>query len=653
MEITGEVKEIIYQNEINSYTVAEFETKQEEITIVGYLPFINVGDTLKLVGKIVTHQDYGEQFKVDTFEKLMPQTLGSLERYLANGTIKGVGPATAKKIVDTFKEETIHVLKFEPQRLAQIKGINEEKALTISETFIENLEVWQIVGYLEKFGIGIQNAKNVYKKLGLNAIEEIEANPYILIDVANNVDFKKIDKMAIDIGLPYDNDKRIKSGIKYAITCTNLNGNCAVLKENLITFCKELLGVTKEEIEENIIDLKVNNQIVIETRNNKSELENIIDEVKGKESNVQNWVYLASYYKAEENIANRITILQNSPNIKKIKNIKTELKKIEKSSDIELSEKQKEAIEAVNENNVCIITGGPGTGKTTIIKTIIELYKKDGKKPVLCAPTGRAAKRMTETTGEEAKTLHRLLEIGKMEEESKIASVDYEVALLDADIVIVDEVSMVDLFLMNYLIKALYQGTKLILVGDIDQLPSVGPGSILKDLIESEQVTTIVLNKIFRQAAKSKIILNAHRVNEGEKFLNKEEIENENLIDLNEDFFYINEVNQEKILYNIISLCKERLKNYGNYDFFKNIQVISPTKKGMLGTKELNKILQKNLNPENDLLAEKQIGDITYRENDRVMQIKNNYDIFWERETPEYETGTGVFNGIRYNNKNK
>ncbi len=645
MEITGEVKEIIYQNEINSYTVAEFETKQEEITIVGYLPFINVGDTLKLVGKIVTHQDYGEQFKVDTFEKLMPQTLGSLERYLANGTIKGVGPATAKKIVDIFKEETIHVLKFEPQRLAQIKGINEEKALTISETFIENLEVWQIVGYLEKFGIGIQNAKNVYKKLGLNAIEEIEANPYILIDVANNVDFKKIDKMAIDIGLPYDNDKRIKSGIKYAITCTNLNGNCAVLKENLITFCKELLGVTKEEIEENIIDLKVNNQIVIETRNNKSELENIIDEVKGKESNVQNWVYLASYYKAEENIANRITILQNSPNIKKIKNIKTELKKIEKSSDMELSEKQKEAIEAVNENNVCIITGGPGTGKTTIIKTIIELYKKDGKKPVLCAPTGRAAKRMTETTGEEAKTLHRLLEIGKMEEESKIASVDYEVAPLDADIVIVDEVSMVDLFLMNYLIKALYQGTKLILVGDIDQLPSVGSGSILKDLIESEQVTTIVLNKIFRQAAKSKIILNAHRVNEGEKFLNKEEIENEKLADLNEDFFYINEVNQEKILYNIISLCKERLKNYGNYDFFKNIQVISPTKKGMLGTKELNKILQKNLNPENDLLAEKQIGDITYRENDRVMQIKNNYDIFWERETPEYETGTGVFNG--------
>ena len=651
MEITGEVKDIIYQNEINSYTVAEFETEQEEITIVGYLPFINVGDTLKLVGKIVTHQDYGEQFKVDTFEKLMPQTLGSLERYLANGTIKGVGPATAKKIVDTFGEETIHVLKFEPDKLAKIKGINEEKALTISQTFIENWEIWQIVGYLEKFGIGLQNAKNVYKKLGASAIEEIEANPYILIDVANNVDFKKIDKMALDIGLPYNNDKRVKSGIKYALMCATLNGHCAVLEENLISFCKELLGVTEDEIIDNLIELKVKGEIVEEKRVEESkiegndELENIIKQANGTVINETKWIYLTPFYKAEQNIVEKIEILKKSPNIKKIKNIKVELKKIENNSDIELSNKQKEAIEAINDNNVCIITGGPGTGKTTIIKTIIELYKEHGKKPVLCAPTGRAAKRMTETTGEEAKTLHRLLEIGKMEEEGKNASVDYEVAPLDADIVIVDEVSMVDLFLMNYLIKALYQGTKLVLVGDIDQLPSVGPGSILKDLINSDKVTTIVLNKIFRQAAKSKIILNAHRVNEGEGFLNKEKIESENLKGLDEDFFYINENNQEKILYNIISLCKDRLKNYGDYDFFKNIQVITPTKKGMLGTKELNKILQQNLNPESEYLAQKQVGETIYRENDRVMQIKNNYDIFWEKEEPNYENGTGVFNG--------
>ena len=650
MELTGEVKEIIYQNEINSYTVAEFETDNEEITIVGYLPFINVGDILKLIGKIVTHQDYGEQFKVDTFEKMMPQTLGSLERYLSNGTIKGVGPATAKKIVNTFKEETIHVLKFEPHKLAQIKGINEEKAISISQDFIENWEVWQIVGYLEKFGIGVQNAKNVYKQLGTNAIEEIEANPYILIDVANNVDFKKIDKMALNIGLPYNNDKRVKSGIKYALMCATLNGHCTVLEDNLKTFCKELLGVSNEELEENIIELKVKGDIVEEKRieqsnEEKTELEKILKEANGKIINETTWVYLAPFYNAEENIANRIAILKNSPNIKKIKNIKVELKKIEEHSDIELSEKQKEAIEAINENNVCIITGGPGTGKTTIIKTIIELYKKHGKKPVLCAPTGRAAKRMTETTGEEAKTLHRLLEIGKMEEEGKIASVDYDVAPLDADVVIVDEVSMVDLFLMNYLLKALYQGTKLVLVGDSDQLPSVGPGSILKDLIESGKITTIVLNKIFRQAAKSKIILNAHRVNEGESFLTKEKIEEENLKDLKQDFFYINEANQDRILDNVLSLCKGRLKSYGNYDFFENIQVISPTKKGMLGIKELNKVLQQNLNPESEYLMQKQVGDTIYRENDRVMQIKNNYDMFWERETPNYESGTGVFNG--------
>lgn len=665
MEITGEVKDIIYQNEINSYTVTEFETEKEEIIIVGYLPFINVGDTLKLVGKIVTHQDYGEQFKIDTFEKLMPKTLGSLERYLSNGTIKGVGPATAKKIVDTFKDETIHILKYEPQKLAQIKGINNEKAQAISESFIENWEIWQIVGYLDKFGIGVQNAKNVYKKLGANAIEEIESNPYILIDVANNVDFKKIDKMAIDIGLPYNNDKRIKSGIKYALMCATLNGHCAVLEENLIDFCKGLLSVTEEEIHENLIELKVKEEIIVETRlednkENKSEnntkeiniedtqkeIEEIIKKVEdGKVTDEKKWIYLTAFYKAEENVANRINILKNSPNIKKIKNIKQELKKLEKTSEIELSEKQKEAIEAINDNNVCIITGGPGTGKTTIIKTIIEMFKNQGKKPVLCAPTGRAAKRMTETTGEEAKTLHRLLEIGKMEEEGSYKSVDYEIAPLDADIVIVDEVSMVDLFLMNYLVKALYQGTKLVLVGDIDQLPSVGPGSILKDLISSNQVTTIVLNKIFRQAAKSKIILNAHRVNEGESFLTKEQIEEQNLKNLNEDFFYIKEQNQEKILYNVISLCKERLKNYGEYDFFKNIQVITPTKKGMLGTKELNKILQKNLNPESEYLAQKQVRDTIYRENDRVMQIKNNYDIFWEKLEPKYESGMGVFNG--------
>ncbi|NLC87450.1 MAG: hypothetical protein GX682_01520 [Clostridiaceae bacterium] len=346
MEITGEITDIIYQNEINSYTVAEFETQDGNITIVGYLPFINAGDTLKLIGKIVTHQDYGEQFKIDTFEKLMPQTLTSLEHYLSNGTIKGIGPATAKKIVDTFGEETIHVLKFEPEKLSNIKGINKEKAISISETFIENWELWQIVGYLEKFGIGVQNAKNVYEKLGINAIEEIEENPYILIDIANNVDFKKIDKMAMNLGMPYNYEKRIKSGIKYGIMCATTNGHCKVQKENLITFCKELLEISNEEVEENIIQLKAKNEIVEE----------------------DNWIYLSYFFDAENNIAQRIQILQNSQNTKKIENIKKEMKKTEQSSEIELSEKQKEAINAINENNVCIITGGPRNWKNNYYK---------------------------------------------------------------------------------------------------------------------------------------------------------------------------------------------------------------------------------------------------------------------------------------------
>ena len=335
-------------------------------------------------------------------------------------------------------------------------------------------------------------------------------------------------------------------------------------------------------------------------------------------------------------------MLDNARNIKKINNLKKEIKEIEKETKITLSDKQKEAIEAINENNVCVITGGPGTGKTTIIKAIIELYDKYGKKTVLCAPTGRAAKRMTQTTDREAMTLHRLLEIGKIEEEGKISNIDYEVAPIDADVIVIDEMSMVDIFLMNYVVKAIYQGTKLVLVGDVDQLPSVGPGSVLSDIINSGKITTITLDKIFRQAAESKIIINSHRVNRGEIFIKKDEAVENNL---KEDFFYIPEIDQNKILEQVVSLCNGRLKNYGNFDFFKNIQVITPTKKGILGTKELNKILQEKLNQKVEGDIEKQSMGATFRVGDRVMQIKNNYDIFWEKRGNTYETGTGVFNG--------
>lgn len=652
MEIKGEVTDIIYQNEVNSYTIAVFETDEEETTIVGYLPFVKSGDTLKVEGKFVEHKDYGRQFKVETFEKLMPETLGALEKYLANGSIKGIGEATAKKIIKTFGEDTINVFKFEPEKLAQIKGISKSKAIEMSESFIENWEVWQIVGFLERFGIGAENAKKIYDLLGIDAIEQIESNPYILIDMARGVDFKQIDQMALKLGISYDNQKRVESGIKYGLIKATYNGHSCVIKQNLIDYVISLLDVTTEAIEDNIINLKAKGEIIVETR----------DEAE--------WIYLENFYNVEKEIATRIIRLDKSKNLKKIEHIENALKGVEKKSNIELSEKQREAVLSINDSNVTIITGGPGTGKTTIIKTIIDLFEERKKKVVLTAPTGRAAKKMTEATGKEASTLHRLLGIGKLDDEGIYSRhSDYKGEPIDADLIVVDELSMVDMFLMNYLLNCIYQGTKLILVGDVDQLASVGPGSVLKDLINSDTINTVKLDKIFRQAAKSKIVLNAHRVNSGLGFIKNDDEEIEE--DTKQDFFFIRQNSTEKMLQEVISLSTGRLEKFGNYDFFKNIQVLTPTKKGPLGTRELNKALQAVLNPNVDELPERKIGDVVYRVGDRVMQIKNNYDITWEREAKPFgvgkidgkseenswasmylakpkdkkEIGTGVFNG--------
>lgn len=652
MEIKGEVTDIIYQNEVNSYTIAVFETDEEETTIVGYLPFVKSGDTLKVEGKFVEHKDYGRQFKVETFEKLMPETLGALEKYLANGSIKGIGEATAKKIIKTFGEDTINVFKFEPEKLAQIKGISKSKAIEMSESFIENWEVWQIVGFLERFGIGAENAKKIYDLLGINAIEQIESNPYILIDMARGVDFKQIDQMALKLGISYDNQKRVESGIKYGLIKATYNGHSCVIKQNLIDYVISLLDVTTEAIEDNIINLKAKGEIIVETR----------DEAE--------WIYLENFYNVEKEIATRIIRLDKSKNLKKIEHIENALKGVEKKSNIELSEKQREAVLSINDSNVTIITGGPGTGKTTIIKTIIDLFEERKKKVVLTAPTGRAAKKMTEATGKEASTLHRLLGIGKLDDEGIYSRhSDYKGEPIDADLIVIDELSMVDMFLMNYLLNCIYQGTKLILVGDVDQLASVGPGSVLKDLINSDTINTVKLDKIFRQAAKSKIVLNAHRVNSGLGFIKNDDEEIEE--DTKQDFFFIRQNSTEKMLQEVISLSTGRLEKFGNYDFFKNIQVLTPTKKGPLGTRELNKALQAVLNPNVDELPERKIGDVVYRVGDRVMQIKNNYDITWEREAKPFgvgkidgkseenswesmylakpkdkkEIGTGVFNG--------
>ncbi len=652
MEIKGEVTDIIYQNDVNSYTIAVFETDEEETTIVGYLPFVKSGDTLKVEGKFVEHKDYGRQFKVETFEKLMPETLGALEKYLANGSVKGIREATAKKIIKTFGEDTINVFKFEPEKLAQIKGISKSKAIEMSESFLENWEVWQIVGFLERFGIGAENAKKIYDLLGINAIEQIESNPYILIDMARGVDFKQIDQMALKLGISYDNQKRVESGIKYGLIKATYNGHSCVIKQNLIEYVISLLDVTTEAVEDNIINLKAKDEIYVETRDNSE------------------WIYLKNFYNVEKEIATRIIRLDKSKNVKKIEHIENALKGVEKKSNIELSEKQREAVLSINDSNVTIITGGPGTGKTTIIKTIIDLFEERKKKVVLTAPTGRAAKKMTEATGREASTLHRLLGIGKLDDEGIYSRhSDYKGEPIDADLIVVDELSMVDMFIMDYLLNCIYQGTKLILVGDVDQLASVGPGSVLKDLINSETINTVKLDKIFRQAAKSKIVLNAHRVNSGLGFIKNDDDEIEE--DTKQDFFFIKQNSTEKMLQEVISLSTGRLEKFGNYDFFKNIQVLTPTKKGPLGTRELNKALQAVLNPNVDELPERKMGDVVYRVGDRVMQIKNNYDITWERESSLFgaekidgkseenswasmylakpkdkkEIGTGVFNG--------
>lgn len=620
MEIKGQIIDIIYSNEINGYMVAEFKTEDDTIVITGCLPFIENGDSLKVFGKYVTHPDYGEQFRVETFEKIMPETEEALERYLAGGIITGVGPATAKKIVDRFKEETLHVLRFEPEKLSRIKGINIEKATKISEEFNEKWDLWQIVGFLERFGISAQNSKKVYQKFGKDAIVEIEENPYMLLDITYGVDFKKIDKMALDLGIKVNSSQRIESAIKYGLAISSQNGNTCVEKENLIEFIVNLLDVGREDIEDSLINLKAQAKIFIE------------------ENNTGTWVYLDTFYVCEKNIADKLILLNESKNIKEIKDFDMKFKCEEEKADILLSDKQKEAIRAVNNNNVCIITGGPGTGKTTIIKFIIEMFKEEGRKVSLCAPTGRAAKRMSEATGEDALTIHRLLEIGKMEETLNFERLEHPITPVDADVIIIDEMSMVDVFLMNYLLKGIYIGTKLILVGDINQLPSVGPGNILKDIINSGVIETIELNQVFRQAAKSKIITNAHKVNNGETFISSmKETEEDKL----QDFFYIQETSQEKMLQDVISLCSGRLEKYGNYDFFKNIQVLTPTKKGKLGTKELNIALQKALN--HNTKISKKVGDRTFLIGDRVMQIKNNYDIYWIKNNNE--DGTGIFNG--------
>ena len=627
MEVEGQIEEIIYKNDINSYTVASFMTDDHMlITIVGYLPFVSNGDYLKLVGGLVKHPSYGEQFKVETFEKTVPETEEGLIKYLAEGDFEGIGPAKAKKIVSKFGKDTINIIKNYPKELICIKGISLEMALNLSEKFTSEFSKWELVRYLDTYGISLQNADKINQVLGEDAINIIKKNPYILVEILNRINFEKIDSVALKMGFEYDNYSRIRSGIKYAMERITIDGHSCALYDNLVAFSREMLKVSPQVIEDAIINMRAKEEIVIEDR----------------EDTKQEYVYLNTYYNTEKGIARRILNLNSKKNKNIIPDMESEIKKVEKKLDIKLSDMQKSAIKCINDNNVCIITGGPGTGKTTIIKSIIEIFKKQNLKPVLCAPTGRAAKRMTEVSGIEAKTLHRLLEISGVTEDIDFRTGDFEVKAIEGDIVIVDEASMIDMFLMNYLLKGIFTDTRLVLVGDIDQLPSVGPGNVLKDLIESEKIETIRLNEIFRQAAKSKIIVNAHKINEGEHIL--EEDEKESKKKLLDDLIYVEENSEDVELQKVLGICMETYRDKKSID---NFQIISPTKRGMLGTKELNDILQKTLNPPKEDVIEKKIGNTIYRENDRVMQIKNNYQITWRKYDDPYnqDIGSGIFNG--------
>ena len=435
------------------------------------------------------------------------------------------------------------------------------------------------------------------------------------------MDFKQIDKMALDLGISYDNDKRIRSGIKYALIRATYNGHACVIKENLIEFVISLLDVMTENIEDGLIELRANDEIVIEERND----------------GTGTWIYLSNFYYTEQDIALRIKRLQSAPNVKQIKNIAVLLKKLETQSNIELSEKQKEAIELVNENNVTIITGGPGTGKTTIIKSIIDIYEQKGNKVVLCAPTGRAAKKMTETTGKEASTLHRLLEIGKIDENNFYqTSTEYEGAPIDADLIIVDELSMVDMFVMSYLLKCIYRGTKLILVGDKDQLPSVGAGNVLDDILKSGIISVSYLTKIFRQSENSLIVSNAHLINDGKMPV---------LDNSSSDFFFDQKTELQDIKNTIVEMVTKRIPKFKNLDVSK-IQVLAPLKAGICGIESLNQNLQNILNPPSVMKVEIIIGSSVFREGDKVMQMSNNYDLRWIKKDGYYsEEGAGVFNG--------
>lgn len=613
---TGEIAEIIYQNEDNGYTIAEFETDEITFTAVGYMPSVSIGEQLKISGKWINHQTYGEQFKIEAYEKTAPKGEGAILRYLSSGIIAGVREATAKKIVERFGENSLDIIENHPLKLAEIKGISAQKAVLISQSYIEKMGASTLVMFLQQYSVSINLAAKIYKKIGTGAVEFIKKNPYILCDEIDGIGFKTADSIALSMGFSKDNASRIKSGTLYALKTNTLFGHTYLPRSVLVSEASRLLGADSAEVEFAVESLIFQNSVISEKVENEER------------------IYYFSHYYAEKYTAEKIKELSSVSFDEDENRILNEIEQIEKYQKISLAENQKSAVINALKCGVSIITGGPGTGKTTIINTVIKLLKMRGLKVVLTAPTGRAAKRMSQICNMDAKTIHRLLGAGYADGDDNLTfSIDEENPLVQ-DVIIVDEMSMVDILLMQSLLRAVKKGKRLIMAGDINQLPSVGPGNVLKDIIKSKIVKTTYLTEIFRQAKKSMIVVNAHKIINGNMPISNGK---------NTDFFFAQIPDAAKGAEYIVSLVTDKLPR--KYDVLPfDIQVLSPYKKGIAGIINLNAVLQNKINPFDIRKNQKDFGDITFREGDKVMQNRNNYDIKWT-DTETGEEGSGVFNG--------
>ncbi len=624
--VEGCVEKIVFRNEDNGYTVLTLVEDGEEITCVGTFQYIGEGESVEAEGDYIAHPTYGEQFRVSRYEIKAPEDTMAIERYLASGAVKGIGAVMAARIVKRFKKDTFRIIEEEPERLTEVKGISQKKAMEIADQLQEKKDMRAAMIFLQQYGITSSLAVKIYNQYGPELYTVLKNNPYRLADDISGVGFRIADEIAMRAGIRADSDFRIRSGILYSLMRASSAGHVYLPMDELTAYTGRLLQVELDSIEKHVMDLAMDKKVVIKA-----------EESKAQEG--RTLIYTAAYYYMELNSARLLHDLNIEADIPE-QEIEKKLSVIEKDAEIELDELQRRAVIEAVKHGLTVITGGPGTGKTTTINAIIKYFEEEYLEVLLAAPTGRAAKRMTEATGCEAKTIHRLLELngGSSEATGNAVFERNEQNPLEADVIIIDEMSMVDISLMHALLKAINIGTRLILVGDVNQLPSVGPGNVLKDIIRSEEFPVVCLTKIFRQATQSDIVVNAHKINRGESVT---------LDNHSKDFLFLKRDDVNVIISVIITLIQKKLPNYVNARAL-DIQVLTPMRKGQLGVERLNVILQQYLNPPARDKREKELAGGLFREGDKVMQIKNNYQLEWELRSGQgitVERGSGIFNG--------